>query len=80
MKYSYATIEELNIHVTVTQFELEFILDELNESLEKNPDDSKSWTKVKLIRELEESLKKYAQTMDYESDNLKRKYIDAKEV
>lgn len=80
MKYSYAIIEELNIHVTVNQFELEFILDELNESLEKNPDDSKSWTKVKLIRELEESLKKYAQTMDYESDNLKRKYIDAKEV
>ncbi len=80
MQYSYANIEELNIHVTVTQFEVEFILNELNESLEIDPDGSKSWTKKKLIREFEELLQKYARTIGYEADGLKQKYIDEKEV
>ena len=80
MKYSYANIEEMGIHMTVSQFELEFILTELNESLEINSEKSKSYTIKKLIREIEESLQKYARTIRCESDNLKRKYLDDNEV
>lgn len=80
MQYSYANIEEMGIHMTVSQFELEFILNELRESLEINPDSSKSYTLKKLIRDIEESLTKYARTIGYEYDGLKQKYIDEKEV
>ena len=80
MQYSYANIEEMNIHVTLSQFELEFILKELKESLEMMGESSQSYTIKKLIREIEESLQRYARTIACESDNLKRKYIDAKEV
>tara|TARA_R110000772_G_scaffold6483_1_gene22614 strand:+ start:313 stop:555 length:243 start_codon:yes stop_codon:yes gene_type:complete len=80
MQYSYANIEEMGIHMTVSQFELEFILNELKESLEINSNSVKSYTIKKLIRDIEESLTKYARTIGYESDGLKQKYIDAKEV
>ena len=80
MQYSYANIEEMGIHMTVSQFELEFILQEMKDSLEVNSENSKSYTIRKLIREIEESLQKYARTIGYESDNLKQKYIDEKEV
>ena len=66
--------------MTVSQFELEFILQEMKDSLEVNSENSKSYTIRKLIREIEESLQKYARTIGYESDNLKQKYIDEKEV
>ena len=80
MQYSYANIEEMGIHMTVSQFELEFILQEMKDSLEVNSENSKSYTIRKLIREIEESLQKYARTIGYESDNLKQKYIDEKKV
>lgn len=80
MQYSYANIEEMGIHMTVSQFELEFILQKLKESLAMMDENSQTYTIKKIIREIEESLQKYARTIACESDNLKRKYIDAREV
>lgn len=72
MKYSYADLAQLDIVLSMTSFELEFVREILVEKMESDPDSSKSWTMKKLVREIDEVLERFATSISYDVEHMKK--------
>jgi hypothetical protein len=72
MKYSYADLAQLDIVLSMTSFELEFVREILVEKMENDPDSSKSWAMKKLVREIDEVLERFATSISYDVEYMKK--------